>query len=219
MRTLTKGPVQNHPILVNLKNVAIQATLGVPADAKGLVVLLHPASAAQMDSTGQMLAESLRNNRFATVSVDLLTFDEDRALRMKIDSRLLRDRLTGVLNWVRTQEDIAHLPIGVYAPPLAAVAVFDTAAMHPVMIQAIVSRSAYLHAEEPALNRVTCPTLLIAGESDLPFIRASNKSGYRKLKCMKKLSIVPDAADAAPELTANWFAYYLGEDSGQRVAA
>src|SRR5262249_2959844 len=130
MRTATKGPVHNQPILVNLKNVSLQATLGVPEGAAGVVVLAHPASSAQSNFAGQTLAEFLRSHGLATLLVNLLTFDEDRALRMKIDSKLLAERLAAVVRWVRAHEEIGQLPIGVYAPSLAAFAAFDTAAAH-----------------------------------------------------------------------------------------
>jgi putative phosphoribosyl transferase len=228
METATKGAIENHHVFVNLNNLALQAMLGIPAGAAGIVLLAHHVWSGHTSPSSQALAEVLRTNRLATLGVDLLTYEEDRALRLKINTELLSERLTGVANWVRRQDQTGHLPIELYVSSLAGVAAFNTAAANPGLIGAIVSRGAYLYGAEPVLHRVTCPTLLVIGESDHPLVVASNREAYARLKCPKKLSIVQgasnffnctEAVQQAAGSAADWFAYHLSEDCGEQRAA
>jgi putative phosphoribosyl transferase len=228
METATKGVIGNHPVFVSLNDVVLQAMLDIPAGAAGIVLLAHHVWSGHTSPNSQALAGFLGTNRLATLSVDLLTYEEDRALRLKINTGLLTERLTGVANWVRRQDQTEHLPIGLYVSSLAGVAGFNTAAANPGLIGAIVSRGAYLYGAEPVLDRVTCPTLLVIGESDHPLVVASNREAYAGLKCLKRLSMVPGASNffnstqavqKAANLASDWFAYHLSEDCGERRAA
>jgi pimeloyl-ACP methyl ester carboxylesterase len=75
------------------------------------------------------------------------------------------------------------------------------------------------------LDRVQAPTLLIVGGDDLPVI-AMNEAALARLRCEKRLSIVPGATHLFEEpgtleqvssLAAAWFTRYLrGGTAGPR---
>jgi dienelactone hydrolase len=144
METATKGTIENHPVFVSLNDVALQAMLDIPAGAAGIVLLAHHVWSGHTSPNSQALARFFRANRLATLGIDLLKYEEDRALRLKINSELLTKRLTGVANWVRRQDQTGRLPIGLCGSSLAGVAAFNTASANPGLIGAIVSRGAYL---------------------------------------------------------------------------
>ena len=152
----------------------------------------------------------------APVVIDLLAFDEDRAMRFSINSGLLTKRLIGIVRWVRGQDRFRHLAVGLYAESIGAPAAIQTAVAVRDEIKAMVLRSAYLRPAENAVSSVACPTLLIARESDYPFMLDSNRKAFERLTCVKRIAIVKeDKALDVDALAATWFARHMTENGTQ----
>ena len=56
----------------------------------------------------------------------------------------------------------------------------------------MVSRGGRPDLAGSALARVTCPTLLIVGEADVPVI-GMNEEAMKRLRCEKRMDIIPGA--------------------------
>lgn len=84
-------------------------------------------------------------------------------------------------------------------------------------VAAVVSRGGRPDLAGSALPKVTAPTLLIVGELDGPVIEM-NEEALAKLKCEKKLQIIPGAThlfeepgtlDDVARTATNWFRTHL----------
>jgi pimeloyl-ACP methyl ester carboxylesterase len=98
--------------------------------------------------------------------------------------------------------------------------------MHDV-IAAVVSRGGRPDLAGDALSFVRAPTLLIVGGDDEPVI-GMNREALAKLRCNKKLVIIPGATHLFEEpgtleevarLAANWFMQYLAVTGKRSVRA
>jgi len=141
---------------------------------------------------------------------DLLSDEEEaidaRTAELRFDIPLLADRLRGATRWVEASDDLRHLAIGYFGASTGAAAALVAASEEP-RVGAIVSRGGRPDLARGALERVTAPTLLIVGGADVPVI-AMNQDALAKLRCEKRLDVVPGAS-------------HLFEESGalERVSA
>ncbi len=79
--------------VVSLPDVSLHGLLAIPADAVGIVALVHPTSNSCISPRNRYIASVLGQNRLASLLIDVLSFGEDRALRFRIDTNLLKNRL------------------------------------------------------------------------------------------------------------------------------
>ncbi|MGZ8831253.1 MAG: dienelactone hydrolase family protein, partial [Thermoanaerobaculia bacterium] len=95
-------------------------------------------------------------------------------------------------------------------------AALDAAALRPDLVRAVVSRGGRPDLASK-LDRVTAPTLLIVGGNDKEVL-TMNESALRKMKCAKRLEVVPGATHLFEEpgmlervaaLAGNWFSEHL----------
>src|SRR5690606_2397484 len=98
--------------------------------------------------------------------------------------------LAAVAEWVERERPGTAL--GYFGASTGAAAALVAAAEAPDAIRAVVSRGGRPDLAADALERVRAPTLLIVGGQDHPVIRL-NESAFARLRCEKKLVIVPGA--------------------------
>jgi putative phosphoribosyl transferase len=197
----------------------LQALLGVPIDAEGLVIFAHGSGSGRLSPRNSRVAAALREAGLATLLLDLLTPDEERIRANVFDIPLLASRLSFAADWSLASPDTAHLPIGYFgASTGAGAALVAAAARSPV--RAIVSRGGRPDLAGNALPRVTAPTLLIVGSLDTEIIDL-NRIAHDRLTAPKELVIVPGAGhlfeepgtlDAVELHAICWFRRYLARD-------
>ncbi len=197
----------------------LDAEVTVPGGAKGVVVFAHGSGGSRRGVRNQYVARELNGVHLATVLPDLLTEAETRAdhthgLRMNIP--LLAQRIGRLVEWANTDEHLAGLPIGLFGASTGAAAALMAAAMHPDLARAVVSRGGRPDLAE-RLEQVAAPTLLIVGGRDPEVIRL-NELAMHKLRCAKRLEIVPGATHLFEErgtlehvaaLARRWFLEHL----------
>jgi dienelactone hydrolase len=195
----------------------LPGTLNRPADAKGLIVFAHGSGSSRLSPRNRMVAGRLAERGFATLLFDLLTEGEARERTNVFDIDLLAGRVVDAVDWVRAQDVLGALPIGLFGASTGAAAALVAAARAPGDVAAVVSRGGRPDLADRALPRVRAPTLLIVGGADHGVIEL-NEQAYARLNCTAELRIVPGAThlfeepgalDAVVDLAANWFGSHL----------
>jgi pimeloyl-ACP methyl ester carboxylesterase len=174
----------------------LSGDLDVPPGAVGMVIFAHGSGSSRLSPRNQYVAKVLREARFATLLLDLLTEEEEReddltgAFRFDID--LLANRLTDAIRWVEASRELRQLPLGLFGASTGAAAALAAAATEPQHVRAVVSRGGRPDLAGANLAQVRAATLLIVGGYD-PTVLTLNRDALHRLVCEKQLVVVPRA--------------------------
>lgn len=205
--------------------LGLPGTLAVPADARGIVVFVHGSGSSRLSPRNGYVADALGEAGFATLLFDLLTAEEEADRRNVFDIDLLAERLTGAVDWLRTQDPVAGLPIGLFGASTGAAAALVAAERLGPRIAAIVSRGGRPDLAGEALGFVGAPVLLVVGGNDADVL-ALNRIALARLAGQSSLSVVPGASHLFPEpgaldrvvvLARDWFETWLAA-AGRKAA-
>jgi len=201
----------------------LKGNLGIPEDARGVVLFAHGSGSGRHSPRNRYVAEVLREAGLATLLVDLLTPEEEevdlRTRRLRFDIGLLADRLADATDWLAQEPDMQDLRVGYFGASTGAAAALVAAAKRLEAVSAVVSRGGRPDLAGKELSRVVAPTLLIVGGEDEPVI-GMNREAIEQIRAEKKLEVVPGATHLFEEpgkleevarLAAGWFARYLGQ--------
>jgi dienelactone hydrolase len=200
----------------------LQALLGVPPDAIGLVIFAHGSGGGRLSPRNNKVAAGLREAGLATLLLDLLTPEEERDRANVFDIPLLATRLSYATDWSIAAPETAHLPIGHFGASTGAAAALFAAGVPRSPVKAIVSRGGRPDLAGEALPHVTAPSLLIVGSLDHHVIEL-NQMAYERLRGPKELVIVegaghlfeePGTLDEVERHAARWFRYHLAGEGG-----
>ncbi len=198
----------------------LHADVTIPARARGVVLFAHGSGSGRHSPRNRYVASQLNYVQFATVLADLLTESEeridDRSGALRFDIGLLTRRVEGVIDWTRTHDALAMLPVGVFGASTGAAAALDAAASRPDLVGAVVSRGGRPDLATH-LAVVKAPTLLIVGGNDREVLDLNGRA-LRLLTCRKELTVIPGAThlfeepgtlEAAASAAGAWFRRYL----------
>jgi pimeloyl-ACP methyl ester carboxylesterase len=186
------------------------------------VLFAHGSGSSRLSPRNTFVAEALHRAGIATLLFDLLTEQEAADRANVFDIPLLADRLGRASAWVRTVPATRELPLGFFGASTGAAAALVAAAGR-TDVRAIVSRGGRPDLAEDALENVSAPTLLIVGGYDHEVL-ALNRSAYRRLRCERRLEVVPGAThlfeepgalEAVVALARAWFLKHLGSSAGE----
>lgn len=179
----------------------LEGLLQVPAQAKGLVLLVDGSAGAREEGRHRVVAGYLQRRQFAT----LLLAPQPKAAAPIEDAAAIGQvahRLLQTLAWLAGQADLKDLPVGAFGSGNGAAAAMVCAAEQPGRILAIVSRAAPLDLVASDLARVRVPVLLIVGGLDANMLRVTQQA-FRKLGSLHKhLEVVPRATHLFEEAGA-----------------
>jgi putative phosphoribosyl transferase len=196
--------------------VELAGSLGVPANAEGLVLFAHGTAGGRASPRDREVASALRGAGIATLLVDLLTEREALDHDNVFDVGLLAGRLADATAWARAHDATARLAVGYFAVDTGGAAALRAAAEDPA-IAAVIIRGGRPDLAGDAQPRVRAATLLIAGENDEPAAGAS-RDALARLPGPKALEIVPGAGprldepgalEKVIELATRWFGRHL----------
>lgn len=174
----------------------IMGDLSVPEDATGVVAFAHGSGSSRHSTRNQRVAATLRDDKLATLLMDLLTTEEEqidvRTRELRFDIGLLARRVAAAVDWLRADERTRHLPVGLFGASTGAAAALVAAAQRPDTVAAIVSRGGRPDLAGSALAEVRAPTLLIVGGADHAVIDL-NEQAKAAMVADVKLVIVPGA--------------------------
>lgn len=207
----------NHELSIPVGNQHIKGNLNIPESAKGIIIFSHGSGSSRFSPRNKFVAEYLNQAGIATLLIDLLTEEEDRAYANRFDIDLLTDRLVEVTRYVSGLPGLGGFSVGYFGASTGAASALRAAANLSDIIHGIVSRGGRPDLAAGALVKVKAPTLLIVGSLDGDVITL-NRRAYNMLTCEKKMDIVPGAghlfeepgklAEVA-ELARDWFEHYL----------
>jgi dienelactone hydrolase len=192
-----------------------------PEVADGVVLFAHGSGSSRKSPRNRSVAGVLQSAGFATLLMDLLTPDEERAdragARHRFDIDLLARRLVAATDWLTTNPDTAGLAVGYFGASTGAAAALVAAAERPERVEAVVSRGGRPDLAGTALRRVAAPTLLIVGGLDDVVIDL-NRAALARLDVEARLEVVPGAThlfeepgtlEAVAGLARDWFQRHL----------
>jgi len=201
------------PIAVKIPPLGLDGLLGMPDQAKGLVLFAHGSGSSRHSPRNTYVADALRNAGLATLLFDLLLEDEAWDRARVFDIPLLARRLGMAASWAAEKPVTRDLRFGYFGASTGAAAALVAAADQPDRVGAVVSRGGRPDLADAALNRVAAPTLLVVGGFDGQVIDL-NRAAYERLRCPKSLQIVPGAGhlfeepgtlDSVIEMARDWF--------------
>ncbi len=195
----------------------LEGNLIIPKGAKGLVIFAHGSGSSRLSPRNNFVAGELQKRKIATLLFDLLTEHEDERYENRFNIPLLAERLAAATEWVMRQPQGGKLKVGYFGASTGSAAALIAAAKMGTGIHAVVSRGGRPDLAMAALPFVEAPVLLIVGGNDYEVIEM-NETAFARLKCEKKLEIVPGATHLFEEsgaleevarLAAEWFSKYL----------
>ncbi|MFF8763386.1 dienelactone hydrolase family protein [Nocardiopsis dassonvillei] len=211
-------------VTVRTPDARLDGRLAVFPGATAVVAFAHGSGSSRHSPRNRAVAEELNRVGVATLLLDLLTPEEERADsvtgRQRFDIDLLTRRLTGTVDWLAGHEDTAGTPIGLFGASTGAAAALRTAAERPDLVAAVVSRGGRPDlAGTEALQVVRAPTLLIVGGADTEVLRLNEEAADR-LSAPHRIHVVPRAThlfeapgalEEVADAASGWFAGILGE--------
>ena len=217
-----RGQVQKQMAIQNEVTIAsggrkLQGTLCVPEGATSAIVFAHGSGSGRLSPRNQYVAQVLQEAGLGTLLIDLLEEEEADNRTNVFDIGLLAGRLQSAADWLAAQAETASLRLGYFGASTGAAAALVAAAQAPETIGAIVSRGGRPDLAGDALPRVTAPCLLIVGGNDEQVLEL-NRQAHERLKCLRRLVVIPGATHLFPEpgaleevarLAAEWFLEYL----------
>jgi dienelactone hydrolase len=206
---------------VQIPPLGLSADLAVPENASGIILFAHGSGSSRHSTRNRYVAGVLQEGGFATFLLDLLTSAEEqvdlRTGNLRFDIGLLAGRLEAASEWLQRERLTGDLATGYFGASTGGGAALVAASERPSMIGAVVSRGGRPDLAGPALPHVKAPTLLIVGGDDHEVIRL-NQEALAKMRCEKRLSIVPGAThlfeesgalETVSDLALAWFRQHL----------
>jgi putative phosphoribosyl transferase len=211
-------PSRDEEVEVAAGPVRLGGHLTLPENATGVVVFAHGSGSSRHSPRNRYVAALLNEVGLATLLFDLLTVEEEFDRANIFDISKLAHRLVDVTAWLRTQTELAHLPVGYFGASTGAGAALWAAAEPDADIAAVVSRGGRPDLAGPRLAEVVAPTLLIVGGDD-DVVLELNRQAQARLRCENRLVVVPGAThlfeepgtlQSAAEVARDWFTSHLG---------
>ncbi len=208
-------------IQIQAGSVLLNGELKVPENATGVVLFAHGSGSSRHSPRNQYVAKVIRNAGVGTLLFDLLTGREEEidnyTREFRFDIALLARRLVATTHWLAAQSETSNLRPGYFGASTGGGAALVAAAELGQKVGAVVSRGGRPDLAGEALSFVKAPTLLIVGSQDYSVIEM-NRFAFARLRCKKKLEILPGATHLFEEpgtleevarLAANWFVSHL----------
>lgn len=208
--TLNKNEIE---VVINISQLQLKGILSTIPNAKSIVAFAHGSGSSRHSVRNNFVARELQKAGMATFLMDLLTEEEEEDRGNVFDVQLLAQRLISAKAWLSQQSATSQLPVGYFGASTGAGAALVAAAIDPENIFAVVSRGGRPDLAASKLSQVTSPTLLLVGDLDSMVIDL-NREAYEKLKCEKKMELIPGASHLFEEpgtlqqvarLATNWF--------------
>src|SRR4051794_15733868 len=104
-------------VTVTAGRVALEGDLGIPTNARGIVLFAHGSGSGRHSPRNQYVAGQLRPAGLATLLIDLLTDSEgaldEQTARLRFDIPLLASRLAGAIDWLGRHPRTTDLRVGI----------------------------------------------------------------------------------------------------------
>ncbi len=181
-----------HEVRMECGNVSVGGFLAIPEGASSIVLFAHGSGSSRFSSRNNYVASVLHEAGMATLLFDLLMEDEEADRRNVFDIDLLASRLVLATEWIKSREDTSDLHLGYFGASTGSAAALKASVITEHRVCAIVSRGGRPDMALDVIERVKAPTLLIVGGDDFGVIDL-NEAAYERLRCEKRLVLIPGA--------------------------
>jgi hypothetical protein len=199
---------------IAVEGVELIAEVSDTKNAAGLVLFVHASGTARFNPRNQYVVHELQRAGFCTVSVDLMTEDEEVAdvfsEEFRFDIRRLAARIVTITDWIGGQARFSNLPLAYMASDTAVPAALIAAGDRPRNVRALVSNMGRPDLAGPWLWKVKAPTLLVVAETDtvgLGFNRSVLEAFSRETEC--GFEVIDGEVANAASLAIDWFRRYV----------
>ena len=213
------APVRTQELVLDVDDVDLPATLGVPDRARGLVIFAHGSGSSRSSPRNVEVARALQQAGIATLLFDLLTEREAADTRARFDVPVLARRLLATARWAAKEALPRPAPLGYFGASAGAAAALVAAAQAPALVTAVVSRGGRPDLADRWLGRVAAPTLFIVGETDRDVLHV-NEQAAAQMDAPRSLSVIagashlfeePGALREVARLAVTWFTERFSE--------
>lgn len=208
-------------VRIDTDSAQLEGDLVMPGAGRGLVVFAHGSGSGRHSPRNRKVASVLQEGGLGTLLMDLLTPEEEQrdlqTAELRFNIGLLATRLAAAAEWLASRPETSGLRIGYFGASTGGGAALAAAAAVPDLIGAVVSRGGRPDLAGGALEQVQCPALLIVGGDDVA-IAHLNKLAFDRMRCEKRLEIVPGAShlfeepgalERVADLARGWFQLHL----------
>lgn len=214
----------DRPIDLGVRILSLEAEIegdwSIPLHPKGVVILASGTGNGRLNRRNREVARHLYDAGYATLLVDLLTWDEDRedcltgAFQRNVE--LLASRLVAASEWVRESE-VNSLPVGYLTSGVASAAAVIAAVRKPEIVDALVFRGGRPDLGGIAVHKLITPSLFIVGSADHGVFEL-NRWALRRMRGEGKIALIPGASHLFEEpaaleqmcrLAVRWFDGHL----------
>lgn len=161
-------------VIVAPRGTPLDGRVIVPHGATGVVVLPRGPQDRQHRAAIRRVARALHGLGLATLTVNLLTPEEDlqdlQDGRFAADLDLLGARIAQATHWASEQPGLRGLPLGYYAMHATAAAALIAASEHPAEIRALVCHQGRPDLAEGILRDLDLPCLFIVAARGEEFV-------------------------------------------------
>ena len=222
MKPRLHTPIDAVVIHIPIDGFSLDGELVIPFQAKGIVLFAHGSGSSRHSPRNMFVAQKMQIHSLATLTIDLLSEQEDRNFERRFDIKLLTKRLMAITDWIKHNKTTRNLAVGYFGASTGAAAALWAAAAKGSEIKAVVSRGGRVDLANSILKSLKVPTLLIVGQLDYEVLEV-NKEAFLKLKGEKELAIIPKAThlfeeagalERVAQLASVWFGQHLGKTSG-----
>ena len=216
-------------VTVHACDGVLAADVGVPRDARGLVVLAHGNGRARHGYRNRYVAGRLRHAGFATLRVDLLTIDEQQSdaagAAVHYDVPRLATRLTCLCDWAMREGLPGANRVGLLGAGTSA-AVSLVVAARRSSVSAVVTRGGRVDLADHRLQLVRVPTLLVVGAADTETLHW-NRAALHQLGGHARLAVIaraghtfeePGTLGTMAEHAVRWFDRYSAAERPRLTA-
>ncbi len=190
-------PVPQSAVQIAAAGVRLDGDLAVPGQARGVVVFAHGSGSSRHSPRNRRVAAAFQQAGYATLLMDLLTGPEEdvdaRTRELRFDIPRLATRLTGAVDWLTAQNDLATVPIALFGASTGAAAALMTAAERIDRVRLVISRGGRPDLAGGALAGVRAPVLLIVGSNDRE-VHQLNVEAAGKMNVHADIVIIPGAS-------------------------
>jgi putative phosphoribosyl transferase len=190
-------PVPQSAVQIATAGVLLDGDLAAPEQARGVVVFAHGSGSSRHSPRNRRVAAAFQQAGYATLLMDLLTGPEEdvdaRTRELRFDIPRLATRLTGAVDWLAAQDDLARLPTALFGASTGAAAALMTAAERVDRVRLVISRGGRPDLAGPALTRVRAPVLLIVGGNDHQ-VHELNVEAAGRMNVQPGVVIIPGAS-------------------------
>jgi putative phosphoribosyl transferase len=182
--------------------------LQMPAPVRGLVLLVHRDCDSQQRSGQRFIADVLRANGLATLTVTLHPAEEQRAGLPLPGRVLIKHRLHAVFDWLATQAPARQTPVALLGVDDAVCGcVAAVARYRSDVLRSLILLDGRPYHVAQLLARLSQPTLMVVGACDARSVNR-HRAALRQMTAPSRLEVLalstqPRAAPGAHQALAH----------------